>query len=199
MASKIVKESLDRFFDYDLHIETRTIYLGDNEDEHGDVAGQVGPLMAERLIKTLILFNQTPEKPIKIILNTGGGYVTHGYAIYDAIKASPCHVTIEVMGQASSMGVIILQAADERIIHPNAILMAHNGTDSHNMADVINIEKWAEYSKKVDRPRMYEIFAEKSKRKASYWEHKCVHDFIMTAEQAVEEGLVDKIYDTKAE
>lgn len=81
---KIVKESVDRWFDYDLHFESRTIYVGDTEDE-GSITG-VGPLMAERVIKAFEVFNMTPDKPVKIILNTVGGCVYNGYAIYDTIK-----------------------------------------------------------------------------------------------------------------
>lgn len=194
--SKIVKESVDRWFDYDLHIETRTIYVGDTESD-GEPNG-VGPLMAERVIKAFVVFNMTPEKPVKIILNTGGGFVEHGYAIYDAIKSSPCHVTIEVMGQAQSMGAIILQAADVRIVHPNSVVMIHDGTqglDTHAR----NIERWAEYSKKVDRPRMYQILADATGKPATYWEKKSTLDHILTAEQAVEEGLADKIFGTEEE
>jgi len=191
---KIVKESIDRYFDYDLHIETRTIYIGDSEDNG------VGPLMAERVIKAFTLFNMTPDKPVRIILNTLGGSVWHGYAIYDAIKASPCHVTIEVMGSAMSMGSIILQAADERIMHPNAIFMIHDGSETYEeKTHVRDIERWAEYSKKIDRPRMYQIFAEKSGKPAHYWEKKSVNDYILTAEQVVEEGLADKVFGQEEE
>lgn len=189
---KIVKESVDRWFDYDLHIETRTIYVGDTEDE-GEVTG-VGPLMAERVIKAFSLFNMTPDKSVRIILNTVGGCVFNGFAIYDTIKSSPCHVTIEVLGHAQSMGVIILQAADERIVHPNAIIMAHDGSDSYENMPSRDVESWADYSKKIDRPRMYQIFAEKTNKPSHYWEKRCSHDFIMTAEQAVEEGLADKVF-----
>lgn len=189
---KIVKESVDRWFDYDLHFESRTIYVGDTEDE-GSITG-VGPLMAERVIKAFEVFNMTPDKPVKIILNTVGGCVYNGYAIYDTIKSSPCHVTIEVLGQAQSMGSIILQAADERIVHPNAIVMAHDGSDSYDTISARDAERWAEFSKKIDRPRMYRIFAEKTGQSVQYWEKKCTHDFIMTAEQAVEEKLADKVF-----
>lgn len=185
---KIVKESIDRFFDYHLHIETRTIYVGDSEDEG------VGPTMAERVIKAFTLFNMTPEKPVRVILNSQGGSVCHGYAIYDAIKSSPCHVTIEVMGSAMSMGAIILQAGDERIIHPNAIVMIHDGSESFDSLNVRDIERWAEYSKKVDRPRMYELFAAVSGKPISYWEKRSVNDYILTARQVVDEGLADKIF-----
>jgi ATP-dependent Clp endopeptidase proteolytic subunit ClpP len=190
---KIVKESIDRFFDYDFHVETRTIYIGDGEDN------QIGPLMAGRVIKALVLCNMTPDKPVRIILNTSGGSVFDGYAIFDAISASPCHVTIEVMGSAMSMGSIILQAADERIIHPNVVFMIHDGHESHEGINVRDFERWAEYSKKIDRPRMYQILAEKSGKPAHYWEKKSVNDYILTAEQVVEEGLADRVYGEEEE
>lgn len=128
--SKIVKESIDRFFDYGIHVETKTIYMG-SEEYVDDQESGTDHKMAENMIKALHVLNLTPDKPIKIIMNNLGGNWTDGMAIYDAIKASPCHVTIEVMGQAMSMGSIILQAADERIMHPNATMMIHDGQDGY--------------------------------------------------------------------
>lgn len=191
---KIVKESVDRFFDYGLHIETRTIYLGDTETDEGESNG-IGPLVTERLIQAFVLFNTTPEKPVRILMNSSGGSVFNGFAIYDMIKSSPCHVTIEVLGQCQSMGSLILQAADERIIHPNAVIMVHDGTDSYSDMHVRDVERWAEYGKKVDRPRMYAIFADRSKRSAHFWEKKCAHDLILTPQEAVILGLADKVFE----
>jgi len=186
--AKIYKESIDRFFDYDLHLETRTIYIGDGEDGSG-----VGPKMAEKVVKAFTIFNMTPDKPVTVLLNTKGGDVFDGYAIYDAIKDSPCHVTIEVIGAAMSMGSIILQAADLRVVHPNATIMIHDGKDSMDQVHIRDLEKWAEYYKKIDRPRMYQLFADRTGKPFSYWEKKSANDYIMTAQQALDEGFVDKI------
>lgn len=191
---RIARDSIDHFFDYDFHLETRTIVIGDKEQsERG-----VGPDMADRVIKALhLLVAAGPEKPIHIILNSGGGDWIAGMAIYDAIAACPCHVSITVCGSAMSMGSIILQAADERLIHPNSTVMVHDGGDCFE-GHARNFEAWAGFSKKI-RIRMYEIYAERSGKDPKYWEKRCVVDNIMTADEAVEEGLADKVIGKKEE
>jgi ATP-dependent Clp endopeptidase proteolytic subunit ClpP len=189
---KFHKESIDRFFDYDIHPESRTIYIGDVMD------GEVGPALAERVIKALHLLQvQSKESAIKVILNSKGGDWYDGIAIYDAIKACPCHVTIEVFGAAMSMGSIILQAADERIMHPNATLMIHDGSDYFE-GHARNMEAWAKQSALL-RKRMYEIYSEVSGKPASFWEKKCLVDYVLTATEAVEQGLADKVAATEEE
>lgn len=190
---KIVKESIDRFFDYDLHIESRTIYVGDGEDSDG-----IGPRSSEKLVKALVLFNSTPDKPVRILLNTKGGDIFEGYAMFDAIRSSPCHVTVEVIGSAMSMGAVILQAGDERVIHPNATIMIHDGGDNVDM-NLRDLERWARFYEKTDRPRMYHILAKRTGKPAIYWDKRSRNDYILTAEQALAEGLVDKIAGGKNE
>lgn len=183
---KLVRENIDRWFDYDIHLETRTIYVGDSTED------EVGPLLAERVIKALLLLSAHKEEPIKIILNTMGGCWHNGMAIYDAIKANPCHVVVEVMGSAMSMGSVILQAADERVLHPNATVMIHDGSEFFQ-GHARNMEVWGAQSKVV-RKRMYEIYAERSGKPVTYWEKRCTIDYVLTAAEAVQEGLADKIY-----
>ena len=181
---KIVRESIDRFFDYDVNVESRTIYIG---------AEDVGFSMAEHAIKGLhLLQTMSPEKEIFILLNTFGGCWFNGMAIYDAIIACPCHVTITVIGSAMSMGSIILQAADTRLIHPNATLMVHDGYETRVDDIPTSFQRWAEYSK-VSQKRMYEIFASKTGKPLGYWRKKCSADTILTAKEALSIGLVDNI------
>lgn len=193
--SKILKSSIDHFFDYSLHVETRTIYIGDQIDE-GEILG-VGSTMAELAIKAFHLFNQTPDKAVTVILNTFGGCWFNGLGIYNTIKSSPCKVTIDVVGPVMSMGSIILQAGDVRRAHKDAVIMVHDGDEfmSKNVPPK-TFEAWAAYSKKVARPRMYEIYATRSGRPVSYWEKRCAHDYILTADEAKEEGLIDEVIET---
>jgi ATP-dependent Clp protease protease subunit len=187
---KLHKDSIDRFFDYDLHAETRTIFVGDSSEEGVDA------LMAERVIKALHLFvTADPQKEIRIILNSAGGFWTHGMAIYDAIKSCPAHITVEVYGNCMSMASIILQAADERLLHPNATFMIHDGQDGY-VGIPKSFEAWADYSKMI-RKKMYKIYAEKSGKSVSFWEKKCVADFILNAEETVAMGLADKVVGTE--
>lgn len=113
----IRRDDLDRFFEWDVHIPSRTIFMGTEVDEG----------MVERFLKAMILLE--PEgKPINVMMNNVGGDEYHGMAIYDAIAESKCHITLTVYGHAMSMGSWILQAADERVMAPNATLMLHYGT-----------------------------------------------------------------------
>lgn len=181
-----VKEGNELFFEYDVHIETRTIYMGDSSDEK-----TVGPEMASKFVKAMHLLHEAGSGPIKILMNTIGGCVYSGFAIYDSIKTSPCEVTIEVIGSAMSMGAFILQAADIRVIYPNAVIMLHDGNESID-AGVRSFENWATFAH-LSRKQSYNILAERTGKTARYWEKKCADDYILNADQALKEGLVDRI------
>jgi ATP-dependent Clp endopeptidase proteolytic subunit ClpP len=123
------RDDVDQFIDNDIYFPTRTIYMGSQTYIEGEESG-TDHLMAEKMVKLLhILDSQAPnaDKPINIIMNNPGGEVTHGMAIYDAIKLCKNHVTIKVIGQASSMGSIILQAADHRVMTENSKIVIHWG------------------------------------------------------------------------
>lgn len=191
-------DSIQMFYEYDLHLESRTIYVGSVFTQDEDSGGESGvdSELAQRVIKALHILSQDNKTPIRLILNNPGGYIEQGMAIYDAIRACEATVTIEVFGQAMSMGSIILQAGNKRLLHPNAVVMVHDGTAGYS-GIAKSFEAWAEYSK-VSREQAYKIYAKRSRKPASYWRTKCASDFIMTAEQAVKEGLADGIiYTTK--
>jgi ATP-dependent protease ClpP protease subunit len=140
---EVIEESLIYWFDYKVDINNRTIYMGsstiDSEGESG-----VDASMVENFIKGLhALEIRDPSEKINIIMNNPGGDWYHGMAIYDAIKASPCFISIKVYGYAMSMGSVILQAASERIMMPNSRLMIHYGTDGINSHPKI-VQSWAE-------------------------------------------------------
>jgi ATP-dependent Clp endopeptidase proteolytic subunit ClpP len=197
--ARINKESIDRFYDYDIHVETRTIYMGsvDNDPEHGESGTDSN--MAERVIKGLhILDSSAPsgDKPITVLMNNPGGDVYHGAAIYDAIKACKNHVTIVVYGHAMSMGSIILQAADHRVMQPNSRMMVHYGTWGYTDHPKI-FQKWADESKKF-MEWMDSVYMEKIKqKKPNYTRNQlkelCNFDTILTPEEAFELGLIDEI------
>jgi ATP-dependent Clp protease protease subunit len=190
--TKVIKEGIDRFFDYGLHAETRTIYIGDVDD------GEIGSVTAKNAIKAIhILQSLSPEKPVDIVLNSFGGCWYNGMAIYDAIRACACQVTVTVIGCAMSMGSVVMQAADHRVIHPNATMMIHDGYNSIGDASPITFQNWAEFSK-VNQQRMYRIYSERSGKPASYWKMKCASDSILTAAEAVEVGLADSIFSPPA-
>lgn len=196
--SKIYKDEIDRLFDYDIYVPTRTIvmrsHLVDDEGESGTDAE-----MAQRVIKGLhILDSASPagDKPITVIMNNPGGDEYHGMAIYDAIKGCKNHVTIIVYGHAMSMGSIILQAADKRVMAPNSKMMVHYGTwgiSDHPQ----NVYRWAEEGKKFDT-LMENIYLTKIKEKHPEFTLKkvqemCKFDTFLTASEAVALGLADEV------
>ena len=196
--ARIHKEEIDRLFDYGIYVPTRTIYMGSTVSEEGDDQG-VNAFMAEMVIKGLhILDSAAPngDKEINIIMNNPGGDEYDGLAIYDAIKACKNHVTVTVYGHAMSMGGIILQAADERIMSPNSRFMMHYGT-MHIDANAKDAYAWVEDNKKIDR-WMEDIFLEKMQERDStitrdQLQEMLKADFIIDAEKAVELGLADKV------
>ena len=186
--AKMSKESIERFFDNHIHVETRTIFLGDGDE------GEIDAVVSEGIIKAFhILTNTYQDRPINLFINSFGGCWFNGMAVYDVIKACPCVVNAYVVGAAMSMGSIILQAADMRYIYPNATIMVHDGYETHVNELPQNFMNWAEYSKKT-RASMYKIYAQRSGRPTSFWRKKCTADLILTAQEAKEMGLVDAIY-----
>ena len=196
--SRIQKDDISHFMDYDIYLPTRTIYMGSQAYVDD---GETGTdwLMAEKIIKSLhILDKKAPkgDSPINIVMNNLGGDVFHGMAIYDAIRNCKNHVTIEVYGYAMSMGAIILQAADERKMSENSGLMVHYGqfSMSDNARTVYN---WVAQNKKMDK-WMEDLFLAKiNVAKPNYTRRtlkdRCTNDMIFDAKTALEFNLIDKI------
>ena len=165
--------------------------------EHGESG--TDPVMAERVIKALhILDNAAPsgDQPITILMNNPGGDEYDGMAIYDAIKACKNHVTIVVYGKAMSMGGIILQAADRRVMSPNSRFMMHYGTFGIN-ANAKDVYQWVEDNKKIDT-LMEDIFLEKMAVKnpaitRKHLQNMLKADFIADAAESVKLGLADAV------
>jgi ATP-dependent Clp protease protease subunit len=195
--ARLRREDVDRYFDYDIWLENRTLYIGANQTH--PIAGvedydldDISAATAERVIKGLsLLDNQATDKPIKIILNSPGGDPIHALAIYDAIRRCESEVQILATGQCMSSAMIILQAADLREVSKHCWLMIHDGTESYsgNSAD---FSKWAKMAEQLNQ-QIYNIFSEASGKAASYFSKKCKHDYILTAEEAVKEGLADQV------
>lgn len=150
---------LDKWFDLNVDPDMRTLYMGSAGYSQDDGETGVDHFMAEYLIKGMHSLESKNKKPITIIMNNPGGDWYHGMAIYDAIKSSPCECTIKVYGHAMSMGSIILQAADRRIMMPNARFMIHYGYDGKSGHAKI-VYKWADEGKRINW-EMENIYLEK--------------------------------------
>jgi len=199
MAKKIVSDDVSIFHNYDLHIPTRTIYVGSSfGDMEGGESG-TDNFMAEKVIKDLhILDNvgQDGDKPINIIMNNPGGDWYHGMAIYDAITACKNHITITIFGYAMSMGSIILQAADERVMSRNSRMMLHYGEDGY-AGHTLDFQQTAEESKYTTKI-MENIYLDRIKVQKKRFNLKKLQELIrfdryLSAEEAVNLGLCDKV------
>ena len=185
------------FFDTGVDYITRSIYLGSmNFDGDGTDLG-IEARTVEYCIKGIHLLNQRSSKPIRMLLNSGGGSVMDGFAIYDSIRSSSAPIDIEVYGSAMSMGAIILQAGRRRLAHPNATIMIHEGySQDQDKITARASEAWAEWSKK-DRMRTKEIFSLRTGKPMKYWDN-ISHDKIYDAREALKEGLIDEIVEPAA-
>lgn len=136
------------------------------------------------------------HKDILVELNTPGGSIVDGFALFDEIvriRKSGVHVTIRVLGQAASMGAVILQAADKREIGENSLVMIHRAAFGA-IGKAYEIEDELEFVKKLES-QISGIFAKRSGRPVSdfviFFDKR--KDCWFTADEALLAGLVDEV------
>jgi ATP-dependent Clp protease protease subunit len=195
MTRRVSKDDIDRLFEYGIYLPSRTIYLGSAYSDWDGHESGVDHMMAEKIIKALHIIDITQE-PITIVMNNPGGDVYHGMAIFDAIQACKSHVTIRAIGYAMSMGSIILQAADERVLTPNARVMIHYGYCGFN-DHAKTVKKWSEEFDKLNE-WMEQLYLQKIKEKNPLFtlekvKDMCNFDTILNAIETVDLGLADRI------
>lgn len=196
--AKMNRDDVDKFHDYSIYIPKRILFMGSEEIslEHGESGTDAA--MAERMIKNLTILEALSKEPITIIMNNIGGDEMHGMAIYDAIKACKSHVTVKVLGNAASMGSIILQAADQRIISPNSVQMIHYGTWTFS-GHAKTGQRWAKEFEKFDLWMEQMYLTRIHEKQPGYPIQKLRkmldHDTFISAEQCIFLGLADKVLD----
>ncbi|NJO53350.1 MAG: ATP-dependent Clp protease proteolytic subunit [Leptolyngbyaceae cyanobacterium RM2_2_4] len=197
--SKIEKDDIDKWYDYGIDVKTSTLYMGsETTDDEGESG--VDSAMAEKVIKGLHLLDRHTSNGITIKMNNLGGDFIHGLAIYDAIRACKNHITIIVYGNVMSMGTVILQAADKRILMPNAQFMIHYGTDGY-YGHAKDFQRAAAYSKKLN-DWMIDLYLKKIREKypkSRKYTRKFVEDTLnfdtfLWAKEVVDLGLADEIW-----
>lgn len=186
-------EAASLFHRDDLSISTRTVYIGSAD---GDSEGACDARMAATLIKNLHVLESFADKPITVVMNNPGGDVYHGLAIYDAIRQSPCDVRVIVRGYAMSMGSVILQAADQRVMGPNAAQMIHYGTTavSHHSKTVAKMVR-EEERVNAWMERMYLDRIQERCPAFTLAQLKVMldHDTYLTSAESVSLGLCDEV------
>jgi len=199
MTAKLARDAKQNasheFFENSIHLPSRTLYMGSvfaEEEEAG-----TDYRMAERMVKGLFILENAGDDEITILMNNPGGYEFHGIAIYDAIRDCSSRVVIKVFGMAMSMGSIILQAADERIMSPNSKIMIHYGTWDGWSDHPKILATWYKENKEFVN-WMQDVYMEKMLEKApkmtkAKLDKLLDFDTIYTAQQSVDIGLADKI------
>ena len=141
----------------------------------------------------LFLESQDPEKEIYMYINSPGGSVTAGMAIYDTMQFIAPPVATMCMGQAASMGAFLLAggAKGMRYALPNSRIMIHQpsaGTQGQITDMELHVKEGLRLKKNLNR-----ILAENTGKPFEQVAADCERDYFMTAEEAMEYGLVDKV------
>jgi ATP-dependent Clp protease protease subunit len=158
------------------------------------MTGQVEDHMASVIIAQLLFLEaENPKKEISMYINSPGGVVTAGLAIYDTMQFIRPKVTTLCVGQAASMGSLLLcaGAADSRYALPNARIMVHqpSGGFSGQASDIL---RHAEDIMKVKK-RLNDIYVKHTGRDYDTIEKTLDRDHFMSAEEAKEFGIVDHV------
>jgi ATP-dependent Clp protease protease subunit len=145
----------------------------------------------------LFLESENPKKEISMYINSPGGIVTSGLAIYDTMQYIKSPVTTVCMGMAASMGSFILMAgqAGQRVSLPNARIMVHQPSGGFQ-GKASDIERHAEDIIKTKR-RLNELYAKHTGQTFEEVEKTLDRDYFMTAEEAKAWGIVDHVYETR--
>lgn len=172
---------------YDIYsrlLKERIIFLGDPIDDN--LANTV-------IAQLLFLDSQDQKKDIKLYVNTPGGLVTSGMAIYDTMQYVKSEVATICVGIAASMGAVLLAAGTrgKRFILPNAEVMIHQIMGGAE-GQATDIKIRAEHILKL-RDRINKILAKHTAQDLGKIEKDTDRDYFMTAEEAVKYGIADKI------
>jgi len=191
MNKKIAVDELTQWHDYNVYTPARLIYLEGSIDE--DSAGE--------FIRNIRLMDHVTDKDITVLINSSGGDVHQGMAIYDAIKECKSKVITHAVGTCYSMASIIFQAGDERLISSNATLMIHIGDEGYDTDHPSNLDRWLKENRRMGNVAdniLYEKIKKKKPRfKKEKFEELLVFDTIYTSIKVVEMGLADVVVEHK--
>ena len=159
-----------------------------------EVNSTTGSLIVAQL---LYLEAQDPDKDIQFYINSPGGSVTDGMAIYDTMQYIKCDVSTICVGMAASMGAFLLSSGTKgkRLALPNAEIMIHQpsaGTQGQITDMAIHLKRL-----EVIKKRLNAILADNTGRSVEEITAACERDNFMTAEEAVAYGLIDKVIDKR--
>ncbi|MEL8056489.1 MAG: ATP-dependent Clp protease proteolytic subunit [Pseudomonadota bacterium] len=164
------------------------------------VPGQIDDGIATTVTAQLLfLESENQKKDIAMYINSPGGYVTAGLAIYDTMQYIRCPITTVCIGQAASMGSLLLSAgqAGSRIALPNARVMVHQPSGGYRGV-ATDIERHAEEILELKK-RLNNIYVKHTGQDYDTIERKLDRDTFMTAEEAREFGIIDTVFERRAD
>lgn len=164
------------------------------------VSGEINDQMADVIVAQLLLLEfEDPEKDIQLYINSPGGSVTAGLAIYDTMNYIKPDVSTICIGQAASMGAVLLTSGKKgkRFSLPNSNILIHQPLGgAQGQATDINIV--AEQILKI-RERLNKILADNSGQDIEQIQKDTERDKYMTAQEALDYGLIDKVIESHKE
>ena len=168
-------------------LKDRIIFIGPSIDDYSS---------SLIIAQILFLMSDNKNQDINIYINSPGGSVTAGMAIYDTMQFVPCDIQTYCLGQASSMGAVLLAAGTHGKRHalPNSRVMIHQpwGGAGGTASDIIiQSEELKRYKNSLNK-----ILAKHTVKALKQVETDTDRDHFMTAEEAKEYGLVDEVIDT---
>lgn len=178
---------------YDIYsrlLKDRIIFIGTPIDDH--VANLV-------IAQMLFLQMEDPKKDINIYINSPGGSVTAGLAIYDTMQFVTCDVTTYCMGIAASMGAVLLCAGTKgkRYALPNSDIMIHQ-VSGGAQGQASDVERQVEFMFKLKK-RLNKIISQHTGKSVEQVERDADRDYYMTAAEAKAYGLVDEVVESRKE
>ena len=162
------------------------------------VSGQVEDSMSTLIVAQLLfLESEDPKKDIYLYINSPGGVVTSGLAIYDTMQYIKPDICTLCIGQAASMGSLLLTAGTKgkRLSLPNSRIMIHQPSGGYQ-GQATDIEIHAKETLALKR-RLNEIYVKHTGQKLDKVETSMERDNFMTPEMAVQFGLIDKIMEKR--
>ena len=184
---RVIEQTRNGEIGYDIYsrlLKDRIIFLGTAIDD--DVANAV-------IAQLLFLQMDDAKKDVSIYINSPGGSVTAGLAIYDTMQFMTCDVNTYCIGMAASMGAVLLAAGTrgKRYALPNSDIMIHQVSGgAHGTAS--DVERTVEYMYKLKK-RLIRILAESTGKPEEQVKNDSDRDYYMTAAEAKDYGLVDQV------
>lgn len=180
------KDYIDQLHDKGVYLPGRFINL----------TGEINEEKTEEVLNNLYVLDKT-DGIITILLNSEGGDVYNGFAIYDSIIACRNHIKIIATGNCQSMATLLFQAGDERVLTSNCTFMMHIGEEALPSNHPKINRAWQKYNDKIEE-NMIVIYMDQIKKKKPRYRKSDLKkmidfDIILNPDEVINLGLADRI------